>query len=184
MTKTTTVTEALAELKVIGKRIESKQGFVTQNLTREEQLRDPLARDGGQLAVIGNELQALHDLRENEVAIRRAIAESNAQVEVSVNGTTRTIADWLRWRREVAPGEQAFLRSMVDHIVRARAKAGTRGGSLVSASATVSGENKPTDIVVNISEVDLQRRYEELQATLETLDGQLSLKNATVTITY
>lgn len=183
MTATTTVTEALAQLKVIGKRIESKQTFVAQNMTRDEQLKDPLAKDGGQSLVIEREMQALRDLRELEVSIRRAIAQANATTEISINGHTRTIADWLRWRRDVAPGERDFMRLLVSTVERARQRAGSKGGGLVSASANV-GDSKPSDIVVNMSEVSLNKSYEELQALLEILDGQLSLKNATIMVSY
>jgi len=182
MTVTTTITEALAEIKVIEKRVASKQTFITQHLTRAENLKDPLIKDGGSDMVITREMQSLHDLREQAVRIRRQIAEANATTTVTLNGTTRTIADWLRWRRDVAPLERNFLASLVLTVERARQQAVNKGGALVS-NVNI-GDTKPSDIVVNMSEVELNRRHEELQAILETLDGQLSLKNATVTIEY
>lgn len=183
MTKTTTITEALAELKVLAKRIETKQSFVGNHLTRQEALKDPLSKDGGSELIINREMQAIGDLREQAVTIRRAIADANAQTTVSVNGSTRSIADWLRWRRDIMPGERQFVAMLVATVERARQEAGRRGSSLVSAQANV-GDSKPNDIIVNLSEVELNKRREELEALVESLDGQLSLKNATVTISY
>jgi hypothetical protein len=180
---TTTVTEALAELKVIDKRIATKRTFITSHLSRPEQLKDPLAKDGGSAVVLERELQSIRDLCEQRVAIRRAIQAANARTEISVGGKTRTIADWLEWRRRIADGERDFLRQLVQTVERARQEATRKGGALVSANASM-GDSKPSDIVVNMSEVALSNEYESLQAVLETLDGQLSLKNATVTIEY
>lgn len=42
------------------------------------------------------------------------------------------------------------------------------------------GDAKPTDIVVNVDEQQLAKDIERLEETLGTLDGVLSLKNATV----
>lgn len=184
MTQTTTVTEALASLKVLQKRIDSKQSFILQHLTRAEQLKDPLLKEnGGAAGVIEREMQALSDLRQQAVDIRRAIADANATTQISVGGTTRSIADWLRWRRDVAPGERDFVRALVSTVERARQQAAAKGGALVSATASVS-DSKPADIVVNLSEFALSQRREELDALLETLDGLLSLRNATVTVSY
>lgn len=183
MSKTVTITEALADLKVIQKRIANKQGFIGDHIARAEQMRDPLAKDGGSPAVIEREMQALHDLREDAVSIRRAIKQANAVTEVTIGSTTRTIADWLVWRRDVAPVEQSFLTGLVKFVERARQQATQRGGALVSATANTA-DTKPTDIIVNVSEVELSKNVEELNALLELLDGQLSLKNATVMVTY
>lgn len=185
MSKLSPISVALSDLKMIQKRIDSKQAFILQYLTRPEQLKDPLFREvGGAAGAIERELQACADLRQQAVAIRRAIAEANAKTEITVNGTTRTIADWLRWRRDIAPGERDFVRALVSNLDRARQQALAKGGALISATANSSTDNKPSDIVVNLNEMALSQRREELEAVLEQLDGQLSLKNATVNIEY
>jgi hypothetical protein len=58
-----------------------------------------------------------------------------------------------------------------------RAKA-QQQGTKVSEQTTES----LTDIVVNVNEKDLSDQIEALETTLGALDGQLSLKNATVSI--
>ena len=55
------------------KRIAKKREFVLGYLLRQEMLKDPLEKDGGSVSALRRELQAIHDLEEWRVAIRRAI---------------------------------------------------------------------------------------------------------------
>ncbi len=174
-----TITEALAELKVIDKRIEAKRQFIGANIMRPEQLKDPFEKDGGSVTALAKELQAVGDLEERKVSIRRAIQQANEATSVTVGKVTRSVADWLVWRRDVAPQQQSFLTQMRTGIDNNRKQALQRGQTLATADAV-----KPGDIIVNVNELELASQLEELGATLETLDGQLSLKNATVPITY
>jgi hypothetical protein len=82
------------------------------------------------------------------------------------------------WRREVAPVQQQFLASLRAKIEQARQEA-TRRGAGLSPSAEAA---KPNDVIVNINEQELARQIEDLEEALGTLDGQLSLKNATLLI--
>lgn len=172
-----TVTEALAELKTISKRVEKKEQFVSQYLLRQEALKDPLEKDGGSFEAIRKEQQAISDLQARKITIRRAIQEANMKEFINLGETKRTIADWLVWRRDVAPDVQNFLATLSSQIQRTRVDATRKG------YAVVSGEpNKPTDIIVNLNEKDLSEKIERLEEVLGTLDGQLSLKNATILI--
>lgn len=177
-----TITEALAEIKTIGKRIAKKREFVNGYLARRDGLRDALEKDGGSPAVILAETQAIGDLEQRIIALRRGIQRANDETTVTVNGATRSISEWLTWRRDVAPGQQQWLSQMRSQINQVRETAKREGATLISATASVSGETKPTDIVVNIDERELAGRIETLEDTLGQLDGQLSLKNATVTV--
>src|SRR5690348_16121509 len=104
-----TITEALAEVKTIEKRIAKKRESIGQYLARQEKVKDPLANDGGSVDFIKREEQAVSDLEERLIAIRRAILAANTSTQVSVNGDTRSIQDWLTWRREVAPKQKDYL---------------------------------------------------------------------------
>src|SRR3954451_8770915 len=104
-----TITEALAELKTIDKRIEKKREFVLTYLLRQEMFKDPLEKDGGSVSAIKRETQAIHDLEERKIVIRRAIQQANERNSIAVGKQARSIADWLVWRREVAPIQQQFL---------------------------------------------------------------------------
>lgn len=176
-----TITEALAELKTIGKRIEKKREYVGLFLARQDGVRDPLEKDGGSVKVIASERQAIGDLQTRHVAIRTAIQKINQATPITVEGETKTIAEWLTWRKEIAPGAQAFVTKLRHAVQQARQSAQQKGFAVVSASATTA-DTKPTDIVVNVEESGLAAEAERLETILGTLDGQLSLKNATVTI--
>ena len=57
---------------------------------------------GGSVSAIKRELQAIHDLEERMVRIRRAIQHANQVTNVTIGKQARSIADWLVWRRDVS----------------------------------------------------------------------------------
>lgn len=174
----TTITEALAELVTLQKRINKKQEFVKQYLFYQNTMRDPLEKEGGSHQNINQELQAIKDLQERIVNIRAAINKKNQEVELTISGVTRTIADWIIWRRDVAPSEQNFLNRLSNNISQVRNQARQEGLRAVS----VPEEADRKDIIVNIDEKKLSEKQEHLEEILGYLDGQLSLLNATTTI--
>ena len=176
-----TITEALAEIKTIGKRIEKKRQFVSEYLFRQDFLKDPLENQGGSKSAIDAERQAISDLESRVVTIRRAIQKANEATTVTLNGTSRSIADWLVWRREVAPGQQQFLNAIRGKLGAARQQAQQKGIGL-RVAGEVAANAQPQDVVVNLDEKALAAEIETLETTLGSLDGQLSLKNATTII--
>ncbi len=174
-----TITEALAEIKTIGKRVQKKREFIGQYSFRQEIVRDPLDNQGGSKAVIAAEFQSVRDLEERLVTLRRAIAKANAEVMVTVGGTTRSIQDWLTWRREVAGNRKGAVLGMLQAVQNFRAQRAKDGFNVrTEASATPTDK----DIIVNVDERALAVEAEELETVLGTLDGLLSLKNATTTM--
>lgn len=174
-----TITEALAEIKTVGKRIEKKREFVNTFLCRQDAIRDPLLKDGGSAAALAAERQSIVDLEKRIVDLRRGIQLANEREVVTLNGAARTIADWLVWRREVAPGQKDFLSDMRKKIDGVREQARRQGVQMVQSGGLPV---QPTDVIVNIDEKTLATEIEGLEQTLGTLDGALSLKNATVLI--
>lgn len=174
-----TITEALAEIKTIDKRLSKKRQFVLDYLVRQERLKDPLDRDGGSSDAIALQRQSITDLEERKVLIRRAVQVANEQTTLTIGATARTIADWLVWRREVAPERQAFLASISRAIHNVRDDAKRKGLAIVTTGDVATN---PTDVVVNVDEIELAGSIERLEEILGTLDGQLSLKNATTHI--
>src|SRR5690348_15022934 len=172
-----TITEALAEIKTVQKRIEKKREFISQFIARQDGLKDPLEKDGGSFASIARERQSIHDLEDRIVALRRGIQVANEETMVTLNGTSRSVADWLVWRRDVAPGYQKFLNDLRGRLNAIRDRARQQGSNMVMASTPTE---KPTDFVVNLNEQELAAEIETLEDTLGQLDGQLSLKNATI----
>jgi hypothetical protein len=174
-----TITEALAELKLITSKVEKKKQFIMTYMGRQEGAKDPLAKDGGSGKAIHAELQAINDLSNNFIKLRSAIASVNASTTVEVCGVTRTVADWLTWRRSVAPMEQGFQQSLVNQI------SGLRNKARQSNFRTVTHESEakdPTDVIIELDEKHLSQEIEKTQEMLDKLDGKLSLHNATTKI--
>jgi hypothetical protein len=164
----------------MGKRIASKREYVANFLARQDGIKDPLEKDGGSAEVIKRERQAIADLEARHVAIRTAIQKVNQSTPITIADTTKTIAEWLTWRKEVAPGAQSFVGKMRNSLIQVRSQAQQKGWGVIASATTA--ETKPTDFVVNVDESELAKEAERFETILGTLDGQLSLKNATVTI--
>ena len=176
MTKIT-ITEALAEVPTIQKRIEKKQEFISSYLFRQSVVRDPHEKDGGTSVLIEREMQAIKDLQDRLIAIRAAVQKSNHENKITVADKTRTIADWLTWRREIAESQRYFYNRIVSKLREMRQDAMRKGIQVSDKDAGFS-----PDYIVNINEKELAEKIENLENVLGTLDGQLSLKNATIMI--
>ena len=174
----TTIQEALAELKTIASRIQKKKELVQRYLVRQEQFKDPHEKDGGSIALIAREIQAIHDLEERIIAIRSAIQKKNLEITVTVKATTRTIHDWLQWRRNILPGTQQFLQLLWNQIQSVRQDAMKKGIATVQDPS----QAKTNEVIVNVNEAELGKKIEDLAEVVGTLDGQLSLKNATTVV--
>src|SRR5579871_6226322 len=122
-----TITEALAEIKTIGKRMEKKREGVLPYLARQDGIRDPFEKEGGSLSYIAAERQGLRDLGSRIVALREGIQRANDTTTITISGQTRTISQWLTWRREIAPGERDFLSKLRQHINQVREQAKRQG---------------------------------------------------------
>jgi len=173
----TTITEALAEVPTIEKRIMKKQQFIENYLYRQSVVRDPHEKSGGSAVLIEQELQAIQDLQNRLIAIRAAIQKSNHENTITVGNTTRTIADWLTWRREIAENIRRFYNGLSGKLSAVRQDAMRKGIAVSDKDAGYS-----PDYIVNINEKDLADRVEDIENVLGILDGQLSLKNATTFI--
>jgi hypothetical protein len=179
MSTTTTITEALAELKTLSARIQKKRMFVYGILGRQEKFKDPLAADGGSVVAIERERQAIDDMEKRTVRIRSAITEANRETLVKISDLTMSIHDWLSWRRDVAPGRKEFLNNLAGGVLAIRHEAQKKGFAI----GTGGTEVKPDDVIINLNESTLAKEIEGMEQILGELDGILSLKNATVTVT-
>jgi hypothetical protein len=176
---TITITEALAEVKTIGKRLEKKRANVLQFLARQDGIKDPLEKEGGSVNFVAAERQSIADLGQRVVTLRAGIQKANEANTITIAGKTRSIADWLIWRRDVASAEGAFLNQLRSQLNAVRQQAQKQQSTVVPAGAVASS---PADYVVNLDEQELARQIEAHEEMLGTLDGQLSLKNATTQI--
>lgn len=171
-----TITEALAEIKTVQKRIATQQEFVNNYLFRTDNLKDPLEKDGGSPQAIAERLQSIGDLQNRVVELRTAIQKANDNTNITLEGETKTISDWLIWRREVAPHKERFLSRLASKL------SDTRDLAKRTVYRGLDQQDKQVDIIVNVSEDWLAKEREKLNNILGQLDGQLSLKNATVLV--
>src|ERR1043165_2240928 len=143
-----TVAEALAELKTALKRLEMKRTFILTYLHRPEMLKDPLSQQGGSFSAIQQEWQSIRNLEEQIILIRRAVQQAYERCPVTISNQTRSLADWLVWRREVTARKARFLSSMLGRIDRARLRANRRAAVLLANGQTL----RANDIAVNLDE--------------------------------
>lgn len=180
-----TITEALQEIKTIGKRLEKKRASIGPYLARDSRVRDPLEKDGGSEKFIQSERQAMADLETRIIGIRTAIQRSNLESSITVGAKTRSVAEWLTWRREISASHKNFLGGLSGGLQNLRNDIQKKGGKVIAASVAINeamGPNDPPQMVVNIDERKLLQELEEVEETLGTLDGKLSLFNATTVI--
>jgi hypothetical protein len=180
-----TITEALQEIKTIGKRLEKKRLSVIGYLVRDSRVRDPLEKDGGAEKFVAQERQAIADLEAPVIAIRTAIQRSNLESSLTVEEKTRTVAEWLTWRREISNGQKTFLTTIANQIASVRQQVQQKGGKVVAAAVAINEAPDPLappQILVALDERGVIEDQEKLETVLGTLDGKLSLFNATTVI--
>jgi hypothetical protein len=173
-----TITEALSEVNLIKKRIEKKIEFLNQNLIRADHVKDPFESEGGTAKKNESELQAVDDLHGRLVKIRSAIATANLANEITIGEKTMSIHDWLTWKREVAERTMVLTASL-HKLMKAQLD---RNMQQPSVYKDEKGETQLVKLVPNFDISALLKRDEALTVTFETLDGKLSLKNATILI--
>ena len=175
-----TITEGLAELKTLQKRIAGKREGICRYLAYDSRVRDPLEKEvGGSRGFIERERQAVTDLEKRVVAIRTAIQRSNLTTTTTINGVTRNVAEWLTWRRELSEAAKTWLVRISNTIPQIRQQVQNTNTKLNAAA------NPPQEAgvaVINIDEAALHKELEAMEVTLGELDGKLSLLNATTVI--
>lgn len=178
--ETMTITEALAEVKLTEKKIEKKKDNIAKNLFRFEHTPDPYSKDGGSQDVMKRELQAIQDLEIRLINIRGAIAQANITTKLTIGEVTRSLYDWITWKREIAEKRIKTFNEFGSAIKR------KIDAEAANPTVLKDGEGKLqfAKLVLNLDYAELQSRFEKEGSLQETLDGKLSLKNATTTISF
>ena len=133
-----TITEALAGIKTVSKRIEKKREFILNYLARPDGIKDPLEKEGGSHEAIMREAQAVGDLESRIIALRRGIGLANDKTTVEVGGVSRSVTDWLTWRRDVAPKHKEFLARVSATVKQIRDTAKKQGFQTLTPGATAT----------------------------------------------
>lgn len=176
-----TITEALQEIKTINSRILKKREGIAQHVVRDSRIRDPFEKEGGSDKFIAEERQSIKDLENRIIKLRIGIQRVNQSQDLTIEDTTKTVAEWLVWRREVAPNYRNWLSQTVKGIQEIRQKL-QRGGGNITASKNVGNVNispdTPIDGVVFLDEYALHKEMDEVNTIFGALDGKLSWFNA------
>lgn len=172
-----TITEALAEIKLIDKKVSSGGEFIKTYAVRSAAFADPLQKNGGSPNVLASQIQSVNDLLKRKLFLRESINRKNAETHVVIEGEDKTISEWLVWRREVAPLEQSTLRSIVQKVEAERAATTRQAAQVVSDEKAAVNQR---DLIVHVPEKVFHDRLAKIDDILGRLDGILSMKNATV----
>lgn len=175
-----TVTEALAETKLIGNKIAKKRAVVLANATRFSHVADPFANDGGGASVLKREMQAIDDLNTRLVAIRLAIADANLGTKLKIGTVERTVTGWLAWRKEVATADASFWGGIAATLERATKQVETNP----PAYKDETGKVKLSELIYNVQADSINANAQAVQEVLDVLDGKLSLLNATTVVEF
>jgi seryl-tRNA synthetase len=125
-----------------------------------------------------SEIQSIEDLRKKWVKIRSAIAKANTDNTITIGSTTKSINEWLNWKREVAQEESKFAVSVHVRIKNAMDES-VQKPQVVKDD---SGQVKICKLLANLEYPEFLKKSQEVDEILETLDGKLSLKNATIMV--
>ena len=177
MAEKITMTEALAKLKIIDKKVQSNIEFIQTYVARLEKVKDPLSGEGGSEEIVKQKRQSTEDLLMLWETIRISIQKKNLESEITISGTTKTVAGWLVWRREVADRHKKSLKVIQKSIHNLRDQARRKDVSFVEPGSGKKAE--PDDIIVVVKEKELADNIDAVEETLGELDGRLSLFNAT-----
>lgn len=175
-----TITEALAEIKLIQKKNDKLRNHVLGNLVRAAHVPDPFDKDGGSQQANFAWLQSIKDSEARQLRIRSAIAMANLTTAITIKEETKTIFDWLTWRREIAETCATFYETIARNIK-------SRLDEMSSKPQVWKDTEEKThllQLIPNLSYPDKQAVALALRDKLEKLDGQLSLKNATIVIEF
>lgn len=179
MTKMT-ITEALAEIKLITSKLEKKRTRVLGNLMRCANQVDPLEHEGGSVKYLESEMQSIAALEENLIKIRGAIMSANLLHVAEIMGKTKTIYEWLVWKREIVNPMKSFYQLIYTKTKESVDYADKNPHVLRKPEPGTMPELAKME--PNLNYMEFSKKHEEVSDILSKLDGVLSLKNATIVI--
>ena len=147
-------------------------------LVTAKHIKDPFESTGGAIAHLKSEVQSSEDLNSRYIKIKGAIAQANINNLITVNGVTQSIHDWLIWKRDVAKTDISFTENVYKDV-KQRMDAHQQKPLIFKNE---KDETQLVELVSNIDQAEWLKKAEILNETFEKLDGQLSLKNATIVI--
>lgn len=178
-----TITEALATIKLVPKRINAKLQAARGYLIRERSTTDPLEKEGGSEAFVAATRQSVGDLIEDLVKMRTAVLGKSLSTELTImigeRTTTRTVQGWIIWRREAVPLLKELQGLLAIACQSAEQNAIKLKARVVEDLGVGEGRH---DILVTFHQTGFHKEVEELEMVLAKLDAELSRINATTTL--
>ena len=165
-----TITEGLAEIKLINNKINKKTKAVIDVSIRNEKFKDPYENEGGSAKFVQDTMQTITDLAERKKNIRMAIQLANEATVVKIGNYEMTIAEWLIWRRETLPSIKTSYMQVYSHVKQ-------------EESMNNSFDKDSAGLVISVDAPSVHKKLEELGEIEDEIDGKLSMINATTTIT-
>lgn len=207
--ETMTVHEALAELKMLDKRIEkaiSTANFAVENKHNNTKLNGGMTVDEF-VAAAEKSYQSITDMLRRRKAIRNAVAVSNASTKITVGGVEYMVSELIEMRSQGIELHCALLNRMTNQLRNAQmacarsnsmldANADSYVGGLLGAKEKInSNEAMPLReayITANTMEVvGLDRLTErantlsdEVEAFLAEVDAKISISNALTVVEF
>jgi hypothetical protein len=173
------ISEAMSEIKLFVKKISNQREIVLRHMIREDFRRDPFDRDGSTQEVqVKAALQSIKQLEENIVTYRAAITQTNMAKNLTLEGITMSVAEWLIWKREVLPIRKNLLAAMSTQVKQAMSSTPT----VRTSRPGVETQDVQSKYVFNVSDKWIAEEIQKLDTIEERLDGQLSLFNATTDV--
>lgn len=175
-----TITEALSELNLISKKLDKQRHALKGACLKYSEHTDPYASDGGAKAFYNKTKQSIVDLEDNLVKIRKAIHAKNIETEITIKGLTKTIDEWLSWKKDIYEGSKNSLND-IENIIN-------REVEEIKKNPKVKKDEADNVVLLTLEPsedlAEIEKSKERLLTIYENLDGQLSLKNATTIIEY
>lgn len=210
-THTMTVHEALAELKVLGARIEKQIAaatFVTTNKHSNTKIAGKSIEDYETSMVA--DLQSIQDLIARRSAIKRAVTQSNADTYITLdNGIKMSVAEAIEYKTVGITYKERLLNAIIFQYKESIKIATMTNGSMLEEKANdyihglYNGKEKEVDgksvtaqrtAYIEMNTLDLidpnnaadliKKLNNEIDYFNSKVDAALSVSNATTTITF
>lgn len=163
------ITEGLAEIKTLIKRIEKNREFIARNFVTTSNVVDPYAESGGLQKKVSETIQATTDLMKRIVKIRSAINTANATNRIKIGDYEQTIGEWLIWRRDILPLLRDWERFLLQNLEQAK-----------THTLPANWVEQKVQLIISVDEKEITQYFTNILLTNEELDGKLSLANATI----
>lgn len=142
---------------------------------------DKFSKDGGAEKVLTSELQSIENLNLNLIKIRSAIMKANLENNIVIDGASLPIYSWLVWRKEVFNVLQRTYEDIWEKTKQEVDK------SMRTPQVVKDNEGKVIElarVIPNMNHVECQKIFQKISETNDSLDGKLSLANATIVIEF